>query len=95
MNRAAAIWLAIALSACATKLAEAPVAGHAGPAPAAASAAPVEIPPLLRSCALAPAPPPKPRTIEQVAAWAGELADAYADCAYRLHRLVDLVNAAK
>lgn len=52
----------------------------------------IEVPPLLRGCAVAPAPPPIPRTIEQVLAWAADLSDSYADCAYRLKRLNVLLD---
>jgi hypothetical protein len=88
-----AVLLALLLAACADSPAEAPPVAPATPAPAAIERAqPIEIPPLLRSCALPPAPPPAPRTVEQVATWAGELSDAYADCAYRVKRLVDLIK---
>jgi hypothetical protein len=61
------------------------------------------VPEILQTCpkgADAPAPPPTPRTVEQVAEWArsvsaahGRTEKARAECAYRLRKLNDWIAA--
>lgn len=63
----------------------------------------LDVPEILQTCPKggdAPSPPPPPRTVEQVVAWAvalnaaGEKTEkARAECAYRLKRLNDWIQA--
>jgi hypothetical protein len=91
------ILVALALASCAP-MQTVPVAPAPAEAPMPEAAAPavmivpLHVPHRLRACPDAPTEPAAPRTIEQVAAWAGELDDAYGECAARLRRLVDLIK---
>ncbi len=86
-----AVLLALLLTGCAAKPADAP-ADKSAPAPAAVAAPAIEIPARLRSCPMPPTAPPAPRTVEQLGAYAIALEANRAECAYRLKRLVDLVE---
>lgn len=86
-------WAALVLLVLAGCVAEPkPAATPPVPPPAAAPAARLEVPPLLRSCAKPPAPPPIPRTNAQVAAWAESLDQNRADCAERLRLLNEMIE---
>lgn len=91
--RLAPALLLLALAACGERPAQPVVATP--PAPIAATPPPrIEVPPLLKSCAVPPKPPPIPRTIDQVVAWAAEIEENRADCAERLRRLNELIEGA-
>lgn len=89
-----AVLLGLLLAACAAPPAGPPPVASAPPVSSAPppAASRLAIPPLLQSCPIAPLEPAVPRTIEAEVDWAHELRDTYAECAYRLKRLVDLVE---